>query len=256
MMRTTRLMLAAWALSLGGCTVATFQSPPTALQNCDERLVGDWQMLPRDETSSDERAYLRVAAGCRQWLGLEISGQAQEKIKLEDLAAGHALKLAHVGAWSVLVALESTAAATAHAEPAADADPAAAATEAETAAVTDPDGYVLFRYDTQDDGTVAVFEIDSRVIAHRIIDGDLVGWVDKRDRLADGSGGLLSRRFRVHVFGDSAATEAALRPASVWVDEPLLRLRPLSEAERAKLAPAWAQGATPAAEPQSGPEAQ
>lgn len=225
---------------LGGCTQVSFQNPPEPLRACDERLIGHWEARSEDPEPG-ERVYLRIEAACERWLALELDGEGPPKV--EDLAATHQLRFADLGTTGEPAGEDSPVTGylvVTEIRTAADAEEAAG----ESASPDEPRGHVLLRY-AQVGQELRIWEIDARQVAHRIIDNEVPGWVDKRDRKPDASGNLLDRRFRVHVFADAAATRLLLSDAGIWEDEPWLQLRRVSGAEELGALQHWFEIAQP-----------
>jgi hypothetical protein len=186
-------MMLALATLLAGCESVEFQSPPSwPLAECDTDLVGDWRVRDLQEQDENEQ-YLRVSTDCAHWhtIGLEKDENGELKADVDDIEDDMALGSAHTDHQSYIVALE-------HPEKNADTDPASA-----------PTGYVLIAYEFVEDALI-LQQIDPKATAHRIIDGDIPGWVDKHDRNPDGSRRAYGAEFSVFVFGSSEETRAAL----------------------------------------------
>lgn len=202
---------------LAGCTQVSFQHPPEPLSVCDERLVGSWEAA-MDDPEPGERVFVRIEQHCERWLALELDGQGPPKV--DDLARQRQLRFAQLdrGAQDA-DAVEGILVVTEHGDDTAADDPESAAVDSD-----EPQGHLLLRYRLVG-SDLQLWHVDARQVAHRIIDNELPGWVDKRDRKADDSGNVLDRRFRVHVFADVPSTRQLLSDVSIWEREPWLRLR-------------------------------
>ncbi|MGE4073195.1 MAG: hypothetical protein AB7E72_18655 [Lysobacterales bacterium] len=192
--RTTGMTLAL-ALLLAGCESVEFQSPPSwPLAECDTSLVGDWRVQDLQNSDSNEgEQYLRVSSDCEHWhtIGLDKDENGELKPDVDDIEDDMTLGIARTDQRSYIVALE-------HPEKNADTDPASA-----------PTGYILIAYEFVEDALI-LQQIDPKATAHRIIDGDIPGWVDKHDRNPDGSRRAYGAEFSVFVFGSSEEVRTTL----------------------------------------------
>lgn len=215
--------------ALSACTQVAFQSPPSLpLLDCDRALVGDWLVVdPRAEGASSERIYLRVTEGCARWLGIEIDEQpgAEPKLKVDDLKNDMTLGFARAGEQRYVASMEIQ-----------KADPEPATPDAK------PAGYVLAAY--QGDGDGWLFRlVEPSTVAHLIIDDVIPGWLEKRDRSADGRRDAMAKRFEVYVFGDADSVSTVLQ-AHDLLGPAWLRLRPVDAATSERMSDWIAQATT------------
>lgn len=197
---------------LAACTQVEFQAPPSLpLLDCDPMLVGDWQVIDaQTEEISSERVYLRVTEGCAQWLGIEVDERPgnEPKLKVDDMKNEMSLGFARAGEQRYVASM---------ARPKPDPEP------------VDPDqrptGYVLAAYET--DGDSWLFRlIEPSLVAHLIIDDEIPGWLEKRDRRADGRRDAMAKHYTVYVFGDADSISTVLQ-AHDLLGPPWLRLLPV-----------------------------
>ena len=212
-----------WLLALAGaltgaCDTVEFQSPPVEpLADCDPALVGDWRVEDlREEPDADGRQYLRVNAGCERWftLSVEADEAGVEKADIDDLETDLTLGFARTERQAWIAAKDAP-------KPG-DAEPQ-----------DKPNGYTLIAWDAADDGSVVLRQVDLRKVSHLIVDDLVPGWIEKRDRGADGQRDL-SSGFWVYVFG-SADQVRALLEAHDLLDAPWMRLKPVDDAGRAEI---------------------
>ncbi len=209
------LPFTAFAL-LSACTQVEFQSPPSLpLLDCDPLLIGDWQVVdPRSEPNSFEFIYLRVTEGCAQWLGIEVDMRPgdEPKLKVEDLKDEMSLGFARAGEQRYIASM-------ARQKP----DP-----EPPLASDDQPTGYVLAAYEADGDGWLFRL-IEPSAVAHRIIDDEIPGWLEKRDRRADGRRDAMAKHYTVYVFGDADSISAVLQTHDL-LGAPWLHLVPVDAA--------------------------
>jgi len=222
------LLLAGAQLALVGCEEVEFQSPPSwPVEQCDARFVGDWRV--EDVQSGDDQSgavtYIRVADDCSSWLGVEVDGDDPAQIKVEDMQADMELVFARSEDYQFVVSLDK------------DGEPAEAAAK--------PKGYVLVSYESVGEG----FELrllDPEKTAHLIVDGTIDGWLEKRDRAADGSVDPYARSFFVYVFGDPKRTRQLLDEHAGQLLQPVwMRLHPVDSDVSSKISDWTANGPSP-----------
>ncbi len=203
------LVLGITAVALAACDTVEFQSPPGAMSACDPVLVGDWRAedLRKEPEAGD--LYVRISAGCERWYSVGIDRDENGKIKadVDDLAADLELGFARTEKLAFIAARDRT-------------DPAKPATPDDK-----PNGYTLVAYD-RDDDTLVLRQIDIKAVSHLIVDDVVPGWIEKRDRAADGSRNAMSAGFWVFVFGSAEETRALLE-AHDLLDAPWMRLLPV-----------------------------
>ena len=216
-------------LALGGCEKVEFQSPPSLpLASCDQAFVGSWLVEDVENGDDDDSPmYLRVTEGCADWWGIELDQANPGNAKVEDLTAKMRLGFAHTEDRRYIAARD---------EPG----------EAPVDADAQPEGSVLVEYRVVESG-LEMRMLDPRKTANAIIDGDLEGWVEKRDRAADGRIAPLERRFYVYVFGSADETRDALEQHAANLLGPVwLRLTKVDPATAEQIALWTAAGPTPA----------
>jgi hypothetical protein len=174
---------------------------------------------PERDSDAQESIYLRVTADCAQWLGIEVDRDTEGgfKLKVDDLKDEMTLGFARAGAQGFVVSQDKSS----QLPDASSNDPAGPVPEA---ADERPSGHVLVAYAAEDDGVVFRL-IDPRPVAHLIIDDEIPGWLEKRDRRPDGSVDVMAKRYSVYVFGNPEATSALLQ-AHDLLGPPWMRLRP------------------------------
>jgi len=206
------------AVFCAACDTVEFQSPPSTLQACDPVLVGDWRVEDmRREPEAKEALYLRVEANCARWysVGLEPDDAGKMKADVDDLAADMDLAFARTAKQTFIAARDR-------------------AKPGQTAAVDDkPEGYLLIAYGASE-AAIYLQQVNVKAAAHLIVDGTIPGWVDKRDRRADGSRDAFSSRFWVYVFGSPEETEELLVQHEL-LDAPWMRLLPVDAATSANI---------------------
>ena len=185
-------LLALTLTALVGCEKVEFQSPPSwPLEQCNSRFVGDWRVEDaQSPNQSDEQMYIRVAAECVSWLGVEVDGSDPTQVKVEDMQAEMSLRFARSANHEFVVTREQ-------------ADPK------QTDPAAKPEGYVLASFELVDE-VLELRLLDPAKTAHLIIDGVVPGWVEKRDRAPDGSLDPYAKRFDIYVFGDPEQTKQLL----------------------------------------------
>lgn len=202
----------------GACDTVEFQSPPAEpLAACDPALVGDWRVEDlREEPDASGRQYLRVSTGCERWLTLSVEPDEAggEKADIDDLEEDLVLGFARTSGQAWIAARDAP-------KPG-DTDPQ-----------DKPNGYTLIAWNAADDGSVVLRQVDLRKVSHLIVDDKVPGWIEKRDRGADGRRDL-SSGFWVYVFG-SADEVRALLEAHELLDAPWMRLKPADAAGRAEI---------------------
>lgn len=215
------LCLLLCAAALAACDTVEFQSPPGELAACDEALIGDWRLEDvREEPEADGRQYLRVTGGCERWytVSTERDETGAEKIEIDDLEEDMRLGFARTSSQAFVVTHD-------------------VAKEGDAAPQDKPKGYTLIAWDAGDDGTITLRQVDLRKVSHLIIDGEVPGWIEKRDRRADGSRDGFVTGHWVFVFGSGDEVRAFLEKHAV-LDAPWMRLLPASSEERARI-DAW-----------------
>lgn len=213
-------------IGMVGCEKVEFQSPPSwPVDQCDARFVGDWRVedVQSGDDQSGEVTYIRVADDCSSWLGVEVDGDDPAQIKVEDLQADMELVFAHSEDYQFVVSLDK------------DEEPAEGAK---------PNGYVLVSYESVGEG----FELrllDPEKTAHLIVDGTIAGWLEKRDRAADGSVDPVAKSFFVYVFGDPERTRQLLDEHVAQLLLPVwMRLHPVDSDVSSKISDWTANGSS------------
>lgn len=203
------LFLGVAALALAACDTVEFQSPPSALTACDPLLVGDWRAEDLRREPDSEVLYLRITAGCERWYSVAIDSDdnGQRKADVDDLEADLELGFARTDTQTFIAARDRP-------------DPAKPAAPDDK-----PNGYTLVAYDRNDD-TLVLRQIELRAAAHLIVDGVVPGWIEKRDRAADGSRNAMASGFWVFVFGSPEETGTLLQTHDL-LDAPWMRLLPV-----------------------------
>jgi len=222
-MRRT-LVLGIAGVALAACDTVEFQSPPGAMTACDPLLVGDWRAEDLRREPDDGVLYLRITADCDRWysVGIERNDEGQRVPDVDDLEVDLELGFARSDKQAFVAARDRP-------------DPAKA-----SAADDKPSGYTLVAYDQVDDALV-LRQIDLKAAAHLIVDDRVPGWIEKRDRAADGSRNALSSGFWVYVFGNPDETRALLETHEL-LDAPWMRLLPVEASVSAEI-DAWIAGA-------------
>jgi len=216
------------------CDTVEFQSAPDEpLADCDAALVGDWLITDlREGPRTDGRQYLRVDSGCERWFTVAVERKADgsEEIEVDDLEEDLVLGFARTSTQAFIAARDRPK----------DGD-------ANSPSQDKPDGYTLVAWDRHEDASITLRLVDLRKTSHLIIDGKVPGWVEKRDRRADGSrDGYVSTHW-AFVFG-SAAEVRTLLEAHDLLDAPWMRLEPTDAQDSAQIN-AWLAGA-PAVQPE------
>jgi hypothetical protein len=197
------------ALALAACDTVEFQSAPGAMTACDPLLVGDWRAEDLRREPDNGVLYLRITAGCERWYSVEVDKDdiGQVKTDVDDLQSDLELGFARTDTQAFIAARDRP-------------DPSKPA-----AADDKPNGYTLIAYDRNDD-TLVLRQIDLQAAAHLIVDDVVPGWVEKRDRAADGSRNAMASGFWVFVFGSPEETRALLDRHDL-LDAPWMRLLPV-----------------------------
>jgi len=213
MKRINRIILITAALVCAACDTVEFQSPPSTLQVCDTALVGDWRVEDMQrEPAANGALYLRVSPQCERWysVGLEPDDAGKMQADVDDLAVDMDLRFTRTATQTFIAARDRPK----------DAPPATAEDK--------PDGYVLIAYD-KSETAIYLRQVSVKAAAHLIVDGTIPGWVDKRDRRADGSRDTFSSFFWVYVFGSPEETHDMLQHHEM-LDAPWMRLLPVDAA--------------------------
>ncbi len=211
------LVLGITAVALTACDTVEFQSPPGAMSACDPVLVGDWRAedLRKEPEAGD--LYVRISADCERWYSVEIDRDENGKVKadVDDLEADLELGFARTEKLAFIAARDRP-------------DPAKPGAPDDK-----PNGYTLVAYDRNDDGLLLRL-IDLKAVSHLIVDDVVPGWIEKRDRGADGSRNAMSDGFWVFVFGTPDETRALLE-AHELLDAPWMRLLPVDDGVSAQI---------------------
>lgn len=215
----SRIWLLALAAALtGACDTVEFQSPPAEpLTACDQALVGDWRVEDlREEPEARGRQYLRVTAGCERWLSLSLEPDdtGAEKADIDDLEDDLELGFARTAGQAWIAAKDRPK-------------------PGEDAPQDRPNGYTLIAWDAAEDGSVVLRQVDLRKVSHLIVDDQVPGWIEKRDRAADGRRDI-SSGFWVYVFGSADEVRALLEQHEL-LDAPWMRLKPTDDAGHAEI---------------------
>lgn len=225
MNQLVRHLLPLALLALTGCNTVEFQSPPTLpLAACDPVWVGDWKVLetePDSPSSSTDEQYLRVTAECKRWywVGFGVDDAGKPTVEVDDIQAEQELGFASTEKHQILALREI---------PKAPAEPG-----------DKPDGYLLIDY-RQDDKTLVLAQVDQSRAARLVIDDQVPGWVEKRDRRADGTTEAWSKEFWVYLFGSPEETRAVLDTHALY-GPPSHRLEAVDAATSARLSDAIAK---------------
>jgi hypothetical protein len=197
------------ALALAACDTVEFQSAPGAVTACDSMLVGDWRAEDLRREPDDGVLYVRITADCDRWhsVGIERNDDGQLVADVDDLEDDLELGFARTAKQTFIVARDRP-------------DPAKPGTPDDK-----PNGYTLVAYDRADEGLV-LREINLKAVSHLIVDDVVPGWIEKRDRAADGRRNAMVSGFWVFVFGDADETRALL-DAHDLLDAPWMRLSPV-----------------------------
>jgi hypothetical protein len=197
------------AAALAACDTVEFQSPPGAMTACDPLIVGDWRAEDLREEPDDGNQYLRISADCERWFAIEVDRDdaGKPRVDVDDLEADLEFGFARSEKQAFIAARDRP-------------DPT------EKAAPDDkPNGYTLIAYDRADPGLV-LRQVNLKAVSHLIVDDVIPGWIEKRDRAADGSRNPMSSGFWVFVFGSAEETRALLE-AHDLLDAPWMRLLPV-----------------------------
>jgi hypothetical protein len=205
------------AFALAACDTVEFQSAPGTMTTCDPALVGDWRAEDLRREPDDGVLYLRITAGCERWysVGIERDATGNPIPDVDDLEVDLELGFARTDTQAFIAARDRP-------------DPAKPAAPGDK-----PNGYSLVAYD-RDDETLVLRQIDIKAVSHLIVDDVVPGWIEKRDRGADGSRNAMASGFWVFVFGSPKETRALLQTQDL-LDAPWMRLLPVAAGVSAKL---------------------
>jgi len=211
------LVLGITAVALAACDTVEFQSAPGAMTACDPLMVGDWRAEDLRREPDDGVLYLRITAGCERWysVGIERDDKGNPVPDVDDLEVDMELGFARTDKHAYIAARDR-------------ADAAKPGTPDDK-----PDGYTLVAYDRADVGLV-LRQIDIRAVSHLIVDDVVPGWIEKRDRGADGSRNAMASGFWVFVFGSPEETRELLQTHDL-LDAPWMRLLPVDTAVSAQI---------------------
>lgn len=202
------------ALLLAGCDTVSFQSPPSTLQACAPGWEGDWKVVeldPAHPPAPDEAQYLRVTAGCDRWWWIGYERDSGGVAEVDDMEEDYEIGFARSERYELLAARDRKT----------------------TVSDEEPQGWLLIRYRSAD-GAIELTPADKQTAAHWVIDDLAPGWVDKRDRRADGSQDGYLKRYSVHVFGSPEQIRQLLDQNPAF-KRPAYRLEPVDAAISAKL---------------------
>lgn len=204
------------ALLLAGCEAVSFQSAPSDLQACAPGWEGDWKVVelqPERPPAPGEAQYLRVTAGCDRWwwVGYERDNSGAIVADVDDMEEDQEIGFARSERYELLAARDRDT----------------------TPNEDDPQGWLLIRHQRAGEA-IELTPADKQTAAHWVIDDLAPGWVDKRDRRADGSQDGYIKRYSVHVFGSSEDIRQLLDQHPVF-KRPAYRLEPVDAAISAQL---------------------
>lgn len=215
------LALGVAAFALAACDTVEFQSPPSLpLAACDPLLVGDWRAEDLRKEPDGGDLYLRISSDCERWhsIGIERDEQGKEAAEVDDLEEDLEIGFARSEKQAWIAARDRP-------------DPGK-----ESSPQDKPNGYTLVAWD-RDGDHVVLRQVDLRAVSHLIVDDVVPGWIEKRDRRADGSRDAMASGFWVFVFGTPEET-AALLDARDVLDAPWMRLKPVGADTSARI-DAW-----------------
>jgi len=208
-MKTSIAMLVLLAATLGGCTDTLFESPPgDNVSSCDKHFVGNWRVLATDDKdkNKDSEMFLIVEPQCKRWRFIEDGKEDEKLAKTTHIAFGN------VGGKALLTVKVDED------KPAADS--------------RWRNGYYFLSY-TFADKTIRLRGVDDKRIAHRIIDGSVLGRTERVSREPGDkrSGGSGSSELHNFVAGDPAEMARVAQLEDVFADADTYLLKPASKAE-------------------------
>lgn len=205
------------AFALAACDTVEFQSAPGTMTACDPALVGDWRAEDLRREPEKGVLYLRITAGCQRWysVGIERDEKGNPVPDVDDLEVDMELGFARTDTQTFVAARDRP-------------DPAKPAAPGDK-----PNGYTLVAYDRAGAGLV-LRQINLKAVSHLIVDDVVPGWIEKRDRGADGSRNAMVSGFWVFVFGSPEETRALLQTHDL-LDAPWMRLLPVDADVSAEL---------------------
>lgn len=211
-----RLLLPLAALALTACESVSFQSPPSDLQACAPGWEGDWRVVelePEHPPAAGEVQYLRVTPGCERWwwVGYERDDSGALVADVDDMEEDQEIGFARTERYELLAARNR------------DSSPSE----------DDPQGWLLIRHQRVGEA-IELTPADKQIAARWVIDDLAPGWVDKRDRRADGTQDGYIKRYSVHLFGTPAELRRLLDQHPVF-KRPAYRLEPVDAAISAQL---------------------
>lgn len=211
-----RFLLPLAALALTACESVSFQSPPSDLNACAPGWEGDWRVLelePEHPPAAGEAQYLRVTPGCERWwwVGYERDDAGALVADVDDMEEDQEIAFARSERYELLAVRDRESA----------------------QSEENPQGWLLIRHQRAGDA-IELTPADKQTAAHWVIDDLAPGWVDKRDRRADGTQDGYLKRYSVHVFGTPEEIRRLLDQHPLF-KRAAYRLEPVDAATRAKL---------------------
>ncbi len=208
-LRIAALLLAVSLLS--ACQETRFEVLPSGdVSDCDASWVGSWRVENTGEADDEDDGpmYWVVAENCAQYQTLEPGGESDGE---EDFSIRY---VRHGG--DAYLALN---------EPEAKQDDSAF-----------DKASMLVRYEVRNKDEIRTFEIDNRLVARLIVDGEIIGQTEvKHAKPSNASKSLNSDSISNLIYGPSANTDIVIKRKGVFKRKPWMILRRASDEEIARI---------------------